>query len=95
LIYLDTSTFGELAEGNAAAQAVVDVRASAIEAERAICVASPWHEDEIAMLAWADRQIKTLRTYTLGLRMRYEDGLIVRELGACRRSGCRVGGEGV
>jgi hypothetical protein len=85
LIYLDTSTLGELACGNPAAQGLSDVLLGAIESERAICVGSPWHEDEIALLAWADQQVKALRTYTLDLRMRHEEELIVRELDAAAR----------
>jgi hypothetical protein len=85
LIYLDTSTFGELTDHNPAAQGLAELLLEEIEAGRAICVGSPWHDDEISMLAWPDRHVKTLRSYTLELRMRFESELIARELHAAAR----------
>ena len=85
LIYLDTSTVGELAVRNPAAEPLAKALGTAIERERAICVGSPWHDDEMAMLVWADPHVQTLRTYTLDLRMRHEDQLIGRELHAAAR----------
>lgn len=85
LIYLDTSTIGELTDRNPAAQGLADLLLEEIEAGRAICVGSPWLDDEISMLAWPDPHVKTLRTYTLELRMRFESELIARELHAAAR----------
>lgn len=85
LVYLDTSTFGDLTDENERATGLCKVLREEIEAERVACVGSPWHDDEVSMLALPDKHVKTLRTYTLDLRMRYDSELITNELWAAAR----------
>ncbi len=63
----------------------------AMERDAAICVGSPWHEDELALLGSGptlNANVRTLRTYTRDLRMKFDNELISAELFAAAREFC-------
>jgi hypothetical protein len=88
LIYLDTSTFGKLANGNEGSGDLASALGRVLDQEQALCVGAPWHDDEVALLPVGrplDLLVKTIRTYTLDVRMRFDQELIDRELFAAAR----------
>jgi hypothetical protein len=83
LIYLDTSTFDAIAKRDTAAAGLVESLDRALAEERAICVGSQWHDDELALMDIGpvlNANVRAMRTYTHDLRMRFENELITREL---------------
>ena len=59
-----------------------------IDEQAAICVGSPWLDDEVALLRFGprlNRLVQAVRTYTLGLQMKSEGELIDFELSAAAR----------
>ncbi len=88
LVYFDTSTFACLTRGDDGADQLEAVLRRAIDRESAICVGSPWLDDEVALVRSGpklDRLVQTIRTYTLGLEMKSEEELIDFELSAAAR----------
>jgi hypothetical protein len=85
LIYLDSSTFGAVARKDAGADELDGALRTAIDDETGICVAAPWHEDEVALLNFGstlDRVTRVIRRYTLDVQMRGSEALIGQELDA-------------
>jgi hypothetical protein len=83
LIYLDTSTFGALARGADETEPLADALRTALDSETGVCVGAPWHDDEAALLRFGsklDRLVQTIRTYTLDVRMKFDEELINYEL---------------
>src|SRR4051794_17847955 len=88
LIYFDTSTFAALARNDDGAGPLTRALRQALDEEHAVCVGSPWHDDEAALLRAGpklDLITKAIRTYTLDVRMRFDEELIDRELSAAAR----------
>jgi hypothetical protein len=83
LIYLDSSTFDLIAKGDPASAGLSEALTRARQDGRAICVGSHWHDDEQALIPLGpvlNAMVRTLRTYTRDLRMRFENELITAEL---------------
>jgi hypothetical protein len=83
LVYLDSSTFDAIAKRDEAAVEITDALTRALEEERAICVCSPWHEDELALMhpgPTLNAVVRVVRTYTRELQMRPESELMSAEL---------------
>jgi len=88
LIYLDTSTFGKLANGDEGSGDLGSALGRALDQQQAVCVGAPWHDDEVALLRVGptlDLIVKTIRAYTLDVRMRFDQELIDRELFAAAK----------
>lgn len=88
LFYLDSSTFAAVARKDTGAEGLDAALRTAIDEETGICVAAPWHEDEVALLKFGsalDRVTRVVRRYTLDARMRSAEVLIGQELDAAAR----------
>jgi hypothetical protein len=88
LVYFDTSTYDHLVRGNDGAKRLDGLLRRAIDEQSAICVGSPWLDDEVALLRFGpklDRLVQSVRSYTLGLQMKFEEELIDCELSAAAR----------
>jgi hypothetical protein len=88
LVYFDTSTYGCLSRGDDGAERLDGLLRRAIDQQSAICVGSPWLDDEIALLRFGprlDRLVQAVRSYTLGLQMKFKEELIDFELSAAAR----------
>src|SRR6266542_2409856 len=88
LVYFDTSTYACLTRGDDGAERLDGLLRRAIDEGSAICVGSPWLDDEVALLRFGprlDRLVQAVRSYTLGLQMKFEEELIDFELSAAAR----------
>jgi hypothetical protein len=88
LLYFDTSTYACLARGDDGAERLDALLRRALDEESAICVGSPWLDDEVALLRFGpklDRLVQAVRSYTLGLQMKFEEELTDFELSKAAR----------
>jgi hypothetical protein len=91
LIYLDSSTIDLIAKADPAAANVSASLTRARQEGRAIGVGSHWHDDEQALIPIGptlNANVRTLRTYTQDLRMKFESELITGELFAAAHEFC-------